>query len=57
MEKNIGVDKTKVVQCIDCGEWFEVDISSKRVRCDECFEAERKRINREYYLKRKIKTS
>lgn len=57
LEKNFEVKKTKLIQCIDCGEWFEVDISSKRVRCDECFEIERKRINREYYLKRKIKTS
>lgn len=57
LDKNINVKKTKVIQCIDCGEWFEVDISSKRIRCDECFDIERKRINREYYLKKKIKTS
>lgn len=57
LAKNISVKKTKVIQCIDCGEWFEVDISSKRIRCDECFDIERKRINREYYLKKKIKTS
>lgn len=36
MEKNISVKKTKVIQCIGCGEWFEVDIESKRERCDEC---------------------
>lgn len=57
LEKNINAKKTKVIQCIDCGEWFEVDISSKRIRCDACFDIERKRINREYYLKKKIKTS
>ena len=36
LEKNISVKKTKVIQCIDCGEWFEVPIESKRERCDEC---------------------
>lgn len=29
--------KTKFVQCIDCGEWFETDIKNKRTcRCDNC---------------------
>lgn len=36
LEKNISIKKTKVIQCIDCGEWFEVPIESKRERCDEC---------------------
>ena len=34
LEKNVNVKKTKVIQCIDCGEWFEVDIyNSKTCRC------------------------
>lgn len=57
MEKNISVKKTKVIQCIDCGEWFEVDISSKRIRCDECFKLERKEHNRKMYQNRKIQPS
>lgn len=29
--------KTKEIQCIDCGEWFEVDIkASKSCRCRDC---------------------
>jgi len=55
LEKNINIKKTKIIQCTDCGEWFEVSVSGKRIRCDKCFEMERKRINREHYLK--IKTS
>ena len=37
-----SVSKTKVVQCTDCGEWFEVDISSRRIRCNACNEGHRK---------------
>lgn len=57
LEKNLSVNKTKVIQCIDCGEWFEVDISSKRIRCDECFKLERKEHNRKMYQNRKIQPS
>lgn len=29
--------KTKFIQCVDCGEWFETDIKNKRTcRCDNC---------------------
>ena len=29
--------KTKSIQCIDCGEWFEIGINNKRAcRCNEC---------------------
>ena len=48
LEKNIGVKKTKVIQCIDCGEWFEVDIMSKSHRCRNCQDEENKRVKREY---------
>lgn len=57
LEKNIVVKKTKFIQCIDCGEWIEIDIDSKKVRCKNCAGLERQRINRENYLKRKIQTS
>lgn len=37
LEKNIQIKKTKFIQCIDCGEWFEVDIDNRRTcRCDVC---------------------
>lgn len=57
LEKNISVKKTKVIQCVDCGEWFEVDINSKRIRCNDCFKLERKEHNRKMYQNRKIQPS
>jgi len=48
LEKNVNVKKTKVVQCIDCGEWFEVDARNmKKVRCDMCQHEYRKQWDRE----------
>lgn len=47
LESNIPIKKTKFIQCIDCGEWFEVDINSKLIRCPECQSQERRRIERE----------
>ena len=45
---------TKVIQCVDCGEWFEVDRSNKRtVRCEECQVIQRSKVvsrkNAKYY--------
>ncbi len=57
LEKNINVKKTKVVSCVDCGEWFEIDISGKRIRCDKCLRLERKEHNRKMYQNRKIQPS
>lgn len=55
LEKNISVKKTKVIQCIDCGEWFEVDIKdTKSCRCDKCQLIEKRRIDREYRRKKRI---
>lgn len=35
--RKIKYKPTKTIQCIDCGEWFEVDINNKRAcRCNEC---------------------
>ena len=37
LEKNIEVKKTKFIQCIDCGEWIEIDNGNNRTcRCDCC---------------------
>ncbi len=57
LEKNIRVKKTKFIQCIDCDTWFEIDISGKRIRCDNCFELKRKEHNRKMYQQRKIQPS
>lgn len=58
LEKNINVKKNKIIQCVDCGEWFEVDINSKKIRCDACNTIHRKQVkldtwnkNREKYRK------
>lgn len=49
IEKNIRTKKTRVFQCVDCGEWIEVDIlNSKTCRCEECQHKETNRIKREY---------
>ena len=48
LEKNISVKKTKVIQCIDCDEWFEVDSRNmKKIRCDNCQKEYRKQWDRE----------
>ena len=47
LEKNVYVKKTKVIQCVDCGEWIEVDIYSKTYRCDSCQHEYRKAWDRE----------
>ncbi|WP_205692760.1 hypothetical protein [Lacrimispora amygdalina] len=54
LEKNIQIKKTKFIQCINCGEWVEVDIDSKRIRCDDCFDIERRRIEREKKRKQRM---
>ena len=52
LEKNISVKKIKVIQCVDCGEWFEVPIESKSTRCEICQKEHRKQWDRE--RKRKL---
>lgn len=47
LENNVKVKKTKIIQCIDCGEWFEVPIESKSVRCERCQREHRKQLDRE----------
>lgn len=44
--------KTRYIQCIDCGEWIEVDLrNTKTCRCDTCQNAKTRRSKREYYGK------
>lgn len=49
--RNREYNKTKFIQCIDCGEWFEVEINSRTIRCADCYKKERSRINAEYRKK------
>lgn len=44
---------TKWMQCMDCGEWFEVPVESKSTRCGPCQKEYRKKWDRE--RKKKIK--
>lgn len=36
LERNIGIRKTKFIQCEDCGEWIEVLTKSRARRCNKC---------------------
>jgi hypothetical protein len=48
LTENIKPRSTKIIQCVDCGEWFEVDSSlMNKIRCNCCqheVDKERKRI-------------
>ena len=45
---------TKTIQCCDCGEFFEVESDSRRIRCDDCYVKERQRIEREKKRKQRL---
>ena len=47
IERNMK-PKTKVVQCVDCGKWIEVDIKNNKdeYRCEECQDIRDKDLNR-----------
>lgn len=36
LEQNLERKKTKYISCVDCGEWMEVDVHSRAIRCDPC---------------------
>ncbi len=57
LEKNIGLSKSKFIQCIDCGEWFEVPIESRTKRCNSCkiiYQKEKTRLRVQKYRQRKM---
>jgi hypothetical protein len=38
IERNVK-PKTKIIQCVDCGKWFETSIfDSAKDKCDECYD-------------------
>ena len=48
--------KTKTIQCVDCGEWFEVGIKdTKTERCSVCYDEHRKIYKAEKEKERRIK--
>lgn len=63
LEKNIDRKKTKLIQCIDCNEWVEVDIKDHRThRCPSCqknhikmYDRERKQQSKNSVEQKRIK--
>lgn len=53
IERNVSVPATKYVQCIDCGEWIEIPVRSKSVRCESCQKEYKKAYQRELMRKRR----
>lgn len=54
LKKNVTVKKTKFIQCVDCGEWIEVDKNNvKTCRCEQCTKYYRRTYQRELMRKRK----
>jgi hypothetical protein len=53
LKKNVQVKKTKIIQCIDCGEWLEVDVNDGMTcRCGAClgnYKKVRDRIRKQKY--------
>ena len=47
--KNVEVEETKPVKCVDCGEWFEITkgVGRPSIRCKECQAKRTKRIKYE----------
>lgn len=47
LQKNVKVNKTKDIQCVDCGEWFEVNSKAVRIcRCTSCLALHKKELAR-----------
>lgn len=53
LKRNYPIHKTKVIQCIDCGEWIEIDSTNNRThRCEHCqsiFNRKNKTIKQKLY--------
>ena len=50
LKHHIKIISTKKIQCIDCGELFEVATSNmKKVRCTDCQKIYRKNYRKHYY--------
>lgn len=57
LEKNVKSAKPKEVQCIDCGEWFEVNIKdTESCRCSECYSEYRKQRKLETQRERRLRS-
>ena len=48
--------RTKIIQCCDCGEWFEIDTKDNETcRCKECYSEYRKIYYREKKREQRLK--
>lgn len=55
LEHNLSIEKTKYIQCIDCGQWAEVALTNRRTcRCEDCQKIQVREKDR---LKKKKKRS
>ena len=58
LKHHIKIKPTKKVQCVDCGELFEVATSNmKKIRCDNCQKIFRKQFQKELMRKRRQKST
>ena len=56
LKRNYPIHKTKVVKCVDCGEWLEVDIKDNESnRCNNCYSVYRKKYKAEKEKERRQK--
>lgn len=54
--KNNFKPSSKVIQCVDCGEWFEVNVKDNETcRCDVCYSEYRKKYKAEKEKERRNK--
>ena len=44
--------ETKIITCVDCGKEIEINSSSRKIRCDDCYRSERQEHNRKMYRNR-----
>ena len=44
--------ETKIITCVDCGKEIEINSSSRKIRCNDCYRLERQEHNREMYRNR-----
>ncbi|EXG87823.1 hypothetical protein K413DRAFT_4724 [Clostridium sp. ASBs410] len=57
LEFNLKPKKTKFIQCVDCGEWIEVDAQNTTAcRCNECQKLKNRTYEREKKRKQRLKS-
>lgn len=57
LKQNLTIKKTKLIQCVDCGEWIEVPLNSRSNRCGRCRKEAKKSYQRQLMQKRRTCSS